>query len=117
MLAVNYSTIRNNLKSYCDEATDNGETVIVTRKAEKNIVILSLEKYNQLVKAAQNAEYIGYATPNVKAQKLLPKEIRNDKQFYPSEQAMKNLEVYRDLGPKKIQEYNDLFLEFKMYGR
>ena len=32
-------------------------------------------------------------------------------------QAMKNLQVYRDLGPKKIQEYNDLFLEFKMYGR
>ena len=67
--------------------------------------------------AAQNAEYIGYATPNVKAQELLPKEIKNDKQFYPSKQAMKNLQVYQDLGPKKIQEYNDLFLEFKMYGR
>ena len=67
--------------------------------------------------AAQNAEYIGYATPNVKAQELLPKEVKNDKQFYPSKQAMKNLQVYQDLGPKKIQEYNDLFLEFKMYGR
>lgn len=58
MLAVNYSTIRNNLKTYCDEATDNNETVIVTRKDEKNVVILSLEKYNQLIKAAQNAEYL-----------------------------------------------------------
>jgi len=58
MLAVNYSTIRNNLKSYCDEATDNGETIIVTRKEEKNVVILSLEKYNQLMKAAKNAEYL-----------------------------------------------------------
>lgn len=58
MLAVNYSTIRNNLKTYCDEATDNNETVIVTRKDEKNVVILSLEKYNQLTKAAQNAEYL-----------------------------------------------------------
>lgn len=46
MLVVNYSTIRNNLKSYCDEATDNNETVIVTRKDEKNVVILSLDKYN-----------------------------------------------------------------------
>ena len=27
MLAVNYSTIRNNLKDYCDKATDDGETV------------------------------------------------------------------------------------------
>ncbi len=58
MLAVNYSTIRSNLKSYCDEATDNGETIIVTRKEEKNVVILSLEKYNQLMKAAKNAEYL-----------------------------------------------------------
>lgn len=58
MLAVNYSTIRNNLKAYCDEATDNDETVVVTRKGEKNVVILSLEKYNQITKAAQNAEYL-----------------------------------------------------------
>ena len=58
MLAVNYSTIRNNLKMYCDKATDNDETVIVTRKDEKNVVILSLEKYNQMMKAARNAEYL-----------------------------------------------------------
>ena len=58
MLAVNYSTIRNNLKNYCDKATDSQETVIVTRKNEKNIVILSLERYNQLEKAARNAEYL-----------------------------------------------------------
>lgn len=58
MLAVNYSTIRNNLKTYCDEATENGETVIVTRKDEKNVVILSLEKYNQIMKTARNAEYL-----------------------------------------------------------
>lgn len=58
MLAVNYSTIRNNLKDYCDKATDLYETVIVTRKDEKNVVLLSLEKYNQLEKAARNAEYL-----------------------------------------------------------
>lgn len=58
MLAVNYSTIRKNLKTYCDEATDNGETVIITRKDEKNVVIISLEQYNQIMKAARNAEYL-----------------------------------------------------------
>lgn len=58
MLAVNYSTIRNNLKDYCDKATDSQETVIVTRKNKKNVVILSLERYNQLEKAARNAEYL-----------------------------------------------------------
>lgn len=58
MLAVNYSTIRNNLKTYCDAATDDNETVIVTRKGEKNIVIMSLEQYNSIMKAARNAEYL-----------------------------------------------------------
>ena len=51
MLAVNYSTIRNNLKDYCDKATDESETVIVTRKHEKNVVIMSLEQYNSMMKA------------------------------------------------------------------
>ena len=58
MLAVNYSTIRNNLKDYCDKVTDFSETVIVTRKGGKNVVMMSLEKYNQLEKAARNAEYL-----------------------------------------------------------
>ena len=59
MLAVNYSTMRNNLNEYCDKATDEHEIVIVTRKVEKNVVLMSLEQYNQLVKAVKNAEYLG----------------------------------------------------------
>ncbi|MFP3154461.1 type II toxin-antitoxin system prevent-host-death family antitoxin [Lachnospiraceae bacterium ZAX-1] len=55
MLAVNYTTIRNKLKDYCDKVTDEYETVIVTRKEEKNVVIISLEEYNALMKTARNA--------------------------------------------------------------
>lgn len=58
MLATNFSNIRNNLKNYCDEVTDNGETVIITRKNDKNVVLISLEKFNRLEKAARNAEYL-----------------------------------------------------------
>ncbi len=58
MLAINYTTMRNRLKDFCDAATDQNETVIVTRKEEKNVVLISLEKYNQMVKASRNAEYI-----------------------------------------------------------
>lgn len=59
MLAVNYSTIRENLKSYCDRVTDDHETVIVTRKDEKNVVIISLEEWNELQRIVRNAEYLG----------------------------------------------------------
>ena len=58
MLAVNYSTIRSRLKDYCDRVTDERETVIVTRKDEKNVVIISLDEYNILTKAARNAAYL-----------------------------------------------------------
>jgi len=58
MLAVNYSTIRSNLKDYCDRVTDERETVIVTRKDEKNVVLMSLDEYNFLIKAAKNAAYL-----------------------------------------------------------
>ncbi|UUV98106.1 ABC transporter substrate-binding protein [Vagococcus luciliae] len=65
--------------------------------------------------AAQNAEYIGYSTPNKKALEILPKEITNDPQFYPSDKIIEHLEVYEDLGQTYLELYNDLFLKFKMY--
>lgn len=49
MLAVNYSTLRNNLKSYCDRATEDAETIFITRKDEKNLVMMSLDSYNNLM--------------------------------------------------------------------
>ncbi|MGX7419310.1 ABC transporter substrate-binding protein [Carnobacterium gallinarum] len=67
--------------------------------------------------AAQNAEYIGYSTPNKAAMQYLPKEIAKDEQLYPSDETMSRLEVYKDLGSKYLGIYNDLFLEFKMYRK
>ncbi|MBT2733118.1 ABC transporter substrate-binding protein [Carnobacterium sp. ISL-102] len=67
--------------------------------------------------AAQNAEYVGYSTPNQEAMKLLPSEIIEDEQFYPNEATMENLEVYEDLGSEYISIYNDYFLEFKMHRK
>ena len=49
MLAVNYTTLRDNMKTYMDKVTDDYETVIVTRKDNKNVVMLSEEAYNNLV--------------------------------------------------------------------
>ena len=58
MTAVNYSTIRSRLAEYCNRVIDDAETVIVTRKDERNVVLISMEEYNSLVKQARNAEYL-----------------------------------------------------------
>ncbi|MBO5227759.1 MAG: type II toxin-antitoxin system Phd/YefM family antitoxin [Lachnospiraceae bacterium] len=49
MLAVNYTNLRDNMKAYMDKVTDDYETMIVTRKNNKNIVMLSEESYNNLM--------------------------------------------------------------------
>ncbi|EJN93847.1 ABC transporter substrate-binding protein [Streptococcus ratti] len=67
--------------------------------------------------AAQNASYIGYATPNAKAKELLPAEIKNNKAFYPDSKTVSRLEVYDNLGKKWLGVYNDLYMQFKMYRK
>ena len=49
MLTVNYTNLKENMKSYMDKVTDDNETVVVTRKNNKNIVIISEESYNNLL--------------------------------------------------------------------
>ena len=49
MLAVNYTTLRENMKTYMDKITDDYETMIVTRKDNKNVVMLSEESYNNMI--------------------------------------------------------------------
>ncbi|MGG8342707.1 extracellular solute-binding protein [Streptococcus uberis] len=87
-----------------------------TMKHEKEAYAF-LNFINEPKNAAQNAEYIGYATPNNKAKELLPKEVKNDKAFYPDQETIKKLEVYDNLGDKWLGIYNDLYLQFKMYRK
>ncbi len=59
MLAVNYTNLRDNMKTYMDRVTDDYETMIVTRKDNKNVVMLSEETYNNLI---ENAYIMGNKT-------------------------------------------------------
>lgn len=49
MLAVNYTNLRENMKTYMDKVTDDYETMIVTRKNNKNVVMISEDAYNNLM--------------------------------------------------------------------
>ena len=67
--------------------------------------------------AAQNAEYVGYSTPNAAALELMDPDIAEDERFYPDESIRRQLEVYQNLGLEMLGLYNDLFLEFKIQQR
>lgn len=49
MIAINYTSARENLKKYCDAAVHDAETIIVTRKHDENVVIMSESEYNNLL--------------------------------------------------------------------
>ena len=57
MIVTKQMDLRANIKKYFDIAFD-GEPVIVSRKENKNVVIISEAEYNELSKAKKNAEYL-----------------------------------------------------------
>jgi spermidine/putrescine transport system substrate-binding protein len=67
--------------------------------------------------AAQNTEYVGYSTPNMKALDYLPEEITCDARFYPGPDITDKFELYENLGKRMTAFYNELFLEFKMHRK
>lgn len=67
--------------------------------------------------AAQNADYIGYPTPNKEALQYLDEEVVNDERFYPPPELTDKLEIYENLGKKMLAYYNELYLEFKMHRK
>lgn len=57
MLAVKSMNVRDNFKEVCNKVI-NGETVIISRPKNQNIVMLSEKEYNEMLKAKKNEEYL-----------------------------------------------------------
>ena len=49
--------VRDNFKALCDKVFE-GETLIVSRPKNENIVMMSETEYNNIIKAKKNAEYL-----------------------------------------------------------
>ncbi|MEH2943692.1 type II toxin-antitoxin system Phd/YefM family antitoxin [Lachnospiraceae bacterium KK002] len=65
MLAVKSMDVRENFKEWCNKVT-GGETLVVSRPKNENVVIISEKEYNEMIKVKINAEYLavldrGYA--------------------------------------------------------
>ena len=65
MLAVKSMDVRDNFKEWCNKVI-GGETLVVSRPKNENVVIVSEKEYNEMAKAKRNADYLamldrGYA--------------------------------------------------------
>ena len=57
MIAIKSMDLRENFKTFCDKVF-MGETLIVSRPKNENIVMMSEHEYNEIMKAKKNAEYL-----------------------------------------------------------
>ena len=49
MKVINYTELRLNLKHWLDSVIDDVEEVVIKRKNQKDLVLISLEEYNSLL--------------------------------------------------------------------
>lgn len=102
-----------------EEGTNLWSDNLVIPKTAKNIDA-AYEFINFMLRpeiAAQNADYVGYSTPNAAAIELMDPEVTEDERFYPSTEVTDTLEYYDNIGKANLSKYNDIFLEFKMSGQ
>ena len=81
MEAVSYSDLRKNLKSYLDHVCQDHDALIVTRKNNENVVMISLEEYNSLLETnylmanAANAKHLMKSIQQAKSGKVKQKVL------------------------------------------
>jgi len=61
MIVANYTAVRQDFKDYCDQVIETDQPLIITRK-DDNVVMISLERFNQLERQARNSDYVAKLT-------------------------------------------------------
>ncbi|NSW90712.1 MAG: spermidine/putrescine ABC transporter substrate-binding protein [Firmicutes bacterium] len=62
--------------------------------------------------AFRNTDYIGYSTPHTEAKKMLDPEVLNDRTAYPTDEDLRNCEVFEALSDV-VKEYDRIWTESK----
>lgn len=58
MKITNTTNFRANLKENLDIVGDDKEVIVITRKDDKNILLISLEKYNKIIEEMEGLKNI-----------------------------------------------------------
>ena len=77
MVIVKSMDVRDNFKRLCDMVF-HGETLIISRPKNENIVMLSEHEYNEMMRAKKNSDYLAMidrSMAEAKAGGLIPKTI------------------------------------------
>ena len=84
MDAVSYSDLRQNLKSFMDKVYNDHDPLIITRKNNENVVLISINEYNSLMETSYllnneaNAEHLKKSIDQYSKGKAKNRELLKD---------------------------------------
>jgi antitoxin YefM len=81
MDAISYTNLRQNLKSYMDKVFNDHDPLIITRKNNENVVLMSVDEYNSLMETnyllsnKANAEHLQRSINQHKSGKMKERKL------------------------------------------
>ncbi|MBF0406385.1 MAG: type II toxin-antitoxin system prevent-host-death family antitoxin [Candidatus Riflebacteria bacterium] len=84
MDAVSYSDLRQNLKRYLDKVFHDHEPMIISRKNNENLVLISINEYNSLLETSYllsneaNAKHLRKSIEQLNNGKVVEKQLLSD---------------------------------------
>src|SRR5688500_18929340 len=94
----------------CTIWQDNMAIPVGTPNAYTAMVFMNYTQFPEI--AAQNAEWVGYATPNKAAKEFIDPEMLANEGIYPTAEVAESLQWIEDVGPA-LELYDRIWTEFK----
>ena len=83
MDAITYTDLRQNLKTFMDRVIQDHDPIIITRKNNENVVLMSVTEYNSLTETnyllsnEANAEHLKKSIAQHRAGKIKSRELHD----------------------------------------
>lgn len=84
MDAITYSDLRQNLKMYLDKVYQDHDPMIITRKNNENLILISVNEYNSLLETSYllgneaNARHLQKSIAQLESGNIIEKELLKD---------------------------------------
>ena len=84
MDAITYTTLRQNMKTYMDKVIQDNDPLIITRKNNGNVVLISVDEYNSLVETnyllanEANAEHLKKSIAQHKSGQIKSRKLHDE---------------------------------------